>query len=67
VAVDQVSESARDKAVRLLTRCLVEDPSVFDLERCVDALIEAARAPESAHTRAATAMDRHGFSEDDTR
>lgn len=57
MALDQVT--ARDRAIGLLTKLLdieergqVRHESVAEV---VDALIDAARAPESAHTRAVLA------------
>lgn len=49
-------ESARDRLIRLLGHVLDSvrngvRPQDAHLEELVDALIEAARAPESAHTR----------------
>ena len=46
--------TAREKAIALLHRITNTPENVFDprIVDCVDALIDAARASESAHTRA---------------
>jgi hypothetical protein len=51
-------ESARDRAVRLLQTLLnLSDDDLSRAQQLVDAIIDAARAPESAHTRAMAALD----------
>lgn len=47
-------ESAREKAIRLLIDLFSQPPAANPayIEEIVDALIDAARAPNSAHTRA---------------
>jgi hypothetical protein len=48
-----VAVSPRDKAIDLLKRAFHQvDVAPADFADIVDALIEAARAPESPHTRA---------------
>jgi hypothetical protein len=66
VALDPVKHSARDRVVVLMTRLLERftprsDWRHTDVEEVVDALIEAAREPVSAHTRA-LAEERDGRS-----
>jgi len=46
-------ETARDKAIRLLLDLMdTAAPTREDATAIIDAILEAARAPESAHTRA---------------
>lgn len=61
-------ESKRDAVVRLLsailTKCRLEDGvNEQELEEAVDAIIEAARAPESQHTRDITAAQRKALND----